>query len=196
MQWRWWVVPQKMGEPGSETWPNEEAMKHGGGMTWQPVTYDPDLNLIYVVTGNPQPVIAHVNRAGDNLFTGVDRRARRRHRQDEVVLPVVAARHARLGLDADAGAVRRRDQRPEAQAARAGRAQRPLLRARSRDGQGAGLVGIREAELVERLRREGPADSQSGEGSAGGRRAGLAESGRRHQLAAAQLQPARPASSM
>ncbi len=69
VQWRWWVVPQKMGDPGSETWPNEEAMKHGGGMTWQPVTYDPDLNLIYVTTGNPQPVIAHKNRAGANLFT-------------------------------------------------------------------------------------------------------------------------------
>lgn len=69
LQWRWYVVPQKMGEPGSETWPNEEAMKHGGGMTWQPITYDPELNLIYVPTGNPQPVIAHVNRKGDNLFT-------------------------------------------------------------------------------------------------------------------------------
>ena len=70
LQWRWYVVPQKKGDPGSETWPNEEAMKHGGGMTWQPVTYDPELNLIYVTTGNPQPVIAHSNRAGDNLFTG------------------------------------------------------------------------------------------------------------------------------
>ena len=70
MQWRWYVVPQKMGEPGSETWPNEDAMKHGGGMTWQPITYDAELNLIYVTTGNPQPVIAHKNRAGDNLFTG------------------------------------------------------------------------------------------------------------------------------
>jgi alcohol dehydrogenase (cytochrome c) len=38
-------------------------------MTWQPVTYDPDLNLIFVTTGNPQPVIAHSNRAGANLFT-------------------------------------------------------------------------------------------------------------------------------
>src|SRR5215831_6358915 len=38
LQWRWWVVPQKADEPGAETWPNEEAMKHGGGMTWQPVT--------------------------------------------------------------------------------------------------------------------------------------------------------------
>ena len=69
MQWRWYVVPQKKGDPGSETWPNEEAAKHGGGMTWQPVTYDPDLNLIYVTTGNPQPVIAYSNRAGANLFT-------------------------------------------------------------------------------------------------------------------------------
>ncbi len=70
LRWKWYVVPQKMGEPGSETWPNEDAMKHGGGMTWQPVTYDPELNHLYVSTGNPQPVIAHKNRAGDNLFTG------------------------------------------------------------------------------------------------------------------------------
>jgi alcohol dehydrogenase (cytochrome c) len=69
LQWRWYVVPQKKGDPGSETWPNEEIMRHGGGMTWQPVTYDPELNLLYVTTGNPQPVIAHANRAGDNLFT-------------------------------------------------------------------------------------------------------------------------------
>jgi alcohol dehydrogenase (cytochrome c) len=68
-QWRWWVVPQKKGEQGSDTWPSEDAMKHGGGMTWQPVTYDPELNLVYVTTGNPQPVIAHKNRAGANLFT-------------------------------------------------------------------------------------------------------------------------------
>ena len=70
MRWKWYVVPQKMGDPGSESWPNEDAMKHGGGMTWQPVTYDPELNHIYVATGNPQPVIAHKNRTGDNLFTG------------------------------------------------------------------------------------------------------------------------------
>jgi alcohol dehydrogenase (cytochrome c) len=70
MKWRWYAVPQKMGDPGSETWPNEEVMKNGGGMTWTPVTYDPALDLIFVTTGNPQPVIAHANRAGANLFTG------------------------------------------------------------------------------------------------------------------------------
>jgi alcohol dehydrogenase (cytochrome c) len=70
LQWRWYTVPQKNGDPGADTWPNEDAMRHGGGMTWQPVTYDPELNLIYVTTGNPHPVIAHRNRAGANLFTG------------------------------------------------------------------------------------------------------------------------------
>ncbi len=69
MQWRWYAVPQKQGDPGSDTWPNEEAGRHGGGMTWQPVTYDPELNLLYVTTGNPQPVIAFRNREGANLFT-------------------------------------------------------------------------------------------------------------------------------
>ncbi|MGH8638770.1 MAG: acido-empty-quinoprotein group A [Burkholderiales bacterium] len=69
-QWRWWVVPQKKGDPGGETWPNEDAMQHGGGMTWQPITYDPTLNHIYVTTGNPQPVLAHKNREGANLYTG------------------------------------------------------------------------------------------------------------------------------
>ncbi len=69
LQWRWYTVPQKKGDPGSETWPNEDMARHGGGMTWQPITYDPELNLIFVATGNPQPVIAHKNRPGNNLFT-------------------------------------------------------------------------------------------------------------------------------
>jgi alcohol dehydrogenase (cytochrome c) len=69
LQWRWYVVPQNAGEPGADTWPSVDAMRHGGGMTWQPVTYDPDLNLIYVATGNPQPVVANANREGANLFT-------------------------------------------------------------------------------------------------------------------------------
>jgi alcohol dehydrogenase (cytochrome c) len=68
LQWKWSVVP-KPGEPGSETWPNADAMAHGGGMTWVPSTYDPELNLVYLGTGNPQPVIAGKRRQGDNLFT-------------------------------------------------------------------------------------------------------------------------------
>ena len=70
IHWRWYTVPQTANDPGVETWPSLDAARHGGGMTWTPITYDPDLNYIYVPTGNPQPVIAHRNRPGDNLFTG------------------------------------------------------------------------------------------------------------------------------
>jgi alcohol dehydrogenase (cytochrome c) len=68
-QWRWHTTPQTMGEPGSETWPDQYSMTHGGGMTWLPPTYDPDLNLLYIATGNPNPVFAPQSRKGDNLFT-------------------------------------------------------------------------------------------------------------------------------
>jgi alcohol dehydrogenase (cytochrome c) len=67
--WRWYVTPQKAGDPGLDTWPNLDMAIHGGGMTWQPITYDPELNIIYVTTGNPQPVVAFKNREGANLYT-------------------------------------------------------------------------------------------------------------------------------
>ena len=146
--WRWYVTPQKEGDPGLDTWPNLDMAKHGGGMTWQPVTYDPELNLIYVTTGNPQPVVAFKNREGANLFTASIVALERRHREDGVVLPVLAARHARLGRDADGGPLRRHDQRPAAQAARAGLAQRPVLRPRSHQRQGRRLDRVHQDELV------------------------------------------------
>jgi len=69
LQWRWYTTPQKPGDPGSETWPDEYAMTHGGGMTWLAPTYDPELNLLYLPTGNPNPVFAPQSRKGDNLYT-------------------------------------------------------------------------------------------------------------------------------
>lgn len=68
VQWHWNTEPRP-GEPGSETWPNKDAMEHGGGMTWLPGSYDPELNLIYWGTGNPNPVHAGQGREGDNLWT-------------------------------------------------------------------------------------------------------------------------------
>jgi glucose dehydrogenase len=44
-------------------------MEHGGGMTWVPGTYDPELNLYYLGTGNPNPVMAGQGRKGANLWT-------------------------------------------------------------------------------------------------------------------------------
>lgn len=68
VQWHWKTEPSP-GEPGAETWPDKDSMEHGGGMTWMPGTYDPELNLIYWGTGNPNPVHAAQGRKGDNLWT-------------------------------------------------------------------------------------------------------------------------------
>jgi acido-empty-quinoprotein group A len=69
IQWRWYTEPDP-GQPGSETWPKDsDAILHGGGMTWMTGTYDPDLNLLYWGTGNPNPVLAGEGRPGDNLYT-------------------------------------------------------------------------------------------------------------------------------
>jgi alcohol dehydrogenase (cytochrome c) len=69
LQWRWYSTPLKKGDPGSETWPDQDSMDHGGGMTWLPGTYDPELNLIYWGTGNANPVYAGQSRQGANLWT-------------------------------------------------------------------------------------------------------------------------------
>jgi alcohol dehydrogenase (cytochrome c) len=66
--WQWNSMPRP-GQPGSETWPDEHAMASGGGMPWLPGTYDPELNLYYVGTGNPNPVLTGQSREGDNLWT-------------------------------------------------------------------------------------------------------------------------------
>jgi acido-empty-quinoprotein group A len=67
-QWKWWTTPRK-GEAGIETWPDEYASAHGTGQPWIPGTYDPQLNLYYIGTGNPNPVMAEKSRKGDNLYT-------------------------------------------------------------------------------------------------------------------------------
>lgn len=68
VQWHWNSEP-KAGEPGAESWPDDDARGHGGGMTWMTGTYDPDLHLVYWGTGNPNPVHAGEARKGDNLWT-------------------------------------------------------------------------------------------------------------------------------
>jgi len=66
--WRFYVVPSK-GEPGSETWPDEEALKYGGGNVWTTGSYDAELNLVYWGVGDPRPTFYGANRLGSNLYT-------------------------------------------------------------------------------------------------------------------------------
>jgi alcohol dehydrogenase (cytochrome c) len=66
--WRFYTVPAA-GEPGSDTWPSSESMTRGGGATWVTGSYDPDLNLLYWGTGNPNPLYYGNDRRGSNLYT-------------------------------------------------------------------------------------------------------------------------------
>jgi alcohol dehydrogenase (cytochrome c) len=67
LAWRFWTIPGP-GEFGSESWPGKLYL-HGGGTTWMPGTYDPELNAIYWGTSNPAPDFEGGVRPGDDLYT-------------------------------------------------------------------------------------------------------------------------------
>jgi alcohol dehydrogenase (cytochrome c) len=65
--WRFWTIPGP-GEFGSSSWPGE-SYKLGGGTTWMPGTFDPELNTIFWGTSNPAPDFDGETRPGDDLYT-------------------------------------------------------------------------------------------------------------------------------
>ena len=83
--WRFYAIPGP-GEPGYETWPDNEMWRAGGGAVWSPAAVDPELGLVYFGTGNangnpkglegqhptkhpgPHPSHAGDLRPGDALF--------------------------------------------------------------------------------------------------------------------------------
>jgi alcohol dehydrogenase (cytochrome c) len=66
--WRFFAVPAP-GEPGSESWPKGSPIwQRGGGAVWLVGASDPDLGLVYYVTGNGVPQLAGEGRPGANLF--------------------------------------------------------------------------------------------------------------------------------
>ncbi len=81
-KWRWFTVPGDPSKPfedasmarAAQTWdPTGKWWEAGGGGTaWDTLTFDPELNLMYVGTGNGSPW-AHRTRSpagGDNLYLG------------------------------------------------------------------------------------------------------------------------------
>ncbi|ABM56215.1 Pyrrolo-quinoline quinone [Verminephrobacter eiseniae EF01-2] len=81
-KWRWFAVPGDPGKPfedesmarAAKTWdPSGKYWEAGGGGTaWDSFAFDPELNLMYVGTGNGSPW-AHKARSpngGDNLYLG------------------------------------------------------------------------------------------------------------------------------
>lgn len=76
--WRTFTVPGDPEEPfesealerAAETWTGEWWKAGGGGTAWDSMAYDPDLDLLYVGTGNGSPW-SHYARSpggGDNLY--------------------------------------------------------------------------------------------------------------------------------
>jgi alcohol dehydrogenase (cytochrome c) len=66
--WRFYTIPGP-GEPGSDTWSDADVLPRGGGAAWVTGSFDPELNLIYWGTGNPNPDYYGGDRQGDNLYT-------------------------------------------------------------------------------------------------------------------------------
>ena len=70
--WEFHTIPGP-GEPGHETWPREGEWSHvweqGGAGVWHVGNADPDLGLVYFVTGNAVPMFGGEARRGDNLYT-------------------------------------------------------------------------------------------------------------------------------
>ena len=189
LQWRWYTHPNKE-DAEAKTWPNIDAMMHGGGMTWGPSTYDPELNLLYLGTGNPQPVIAGKARRETICTPRASSRSiptpgklkwyfqpspHDTHDWDAIEVPML--------ID---GTIGGQPRKLLAQASRNGY----FFVARPDQRQEPGDDEVRQCELGERNRRQRSAHSRSGEDASARWRAGLAEPGRRRQLAAAQLQPA------
>ncbi len=130
LAWRTFTIPAP-GEPGSETWKdNHNAWRVGGGGVWQTASYDP----------GDQPTLFRHRRRLSELRSAVParrqslhrqhHRARRRHRQDRVVLPGDAERALGLRHAEPQDALRRQRQRRAAQGRRELLAQRLLLHAR------------------------------------------------------------------
>jgi alcohol dehydrogenase (cytochrome c) len=69
LEWTFYTIPGP-GEPGHETWPqDDDAWKYGGASIWQTPAVDPELGLVYFSTSNPGPDLNGGVREGDNLFS-------------------------------------------------------------------------------------------------------------------------------
>lgn len=76
--WRFYVVPgnpadgfeNEAMEMAAETWTGEWWENGGGGTAWDSFAYDPDLDLLYIGTGNGSPWSRKIRSpdGGDNLF--------------------------------------------------------------------------------------------------------------------------------
>ena len=68
-QWVFYSTPPAGATEASSDGKKSESGGATGGQMWTTGTYDPDLNLVFVGTGNPTPVLNGAARPGDNPWT-------------------------------------------------------------------------------------------------------------------------------
>jgi alcohol dehydrogenase (cytochrome c) len=66
--WRFWTAPNSPGDAGASSW-SGDSYKHGGDPIWVTGSYDPETNLTYWGTGDPNPGWNGDSRMGDNLYS-------------------------------------------------------------------------------------------------------------------------------
>ena len=122
-------------EMAAKTWTGEWWKIGGGGNAWDGITYDPELNPVYIGTGNGSPWNQKIRSpgGGDNLFlcsiVALDADT------GEYIWHYQTTPGETLGLQLDHGHRARRpdDRRRAAQGADARAEERLLLRDRPRD---------------------------------------------------------------
>ncbi len=66
--WTFYTVPRK-GEPGFETWTENDQWPPLGGAAWNTASYDAELGLVYFSTGQPTPWTTASRGPGDSLYS-------------------------------------------------------------------------------------------------------------------------------
>jgi alcohol dehydrogenase (cytochrome c) len=66
--WTFYTIPGRE-DPGAETWDWNADFPPAGGATWNTISYDPELNLVYAPTGQPSPWTTATRGLGDSLYT-------------------------------------------------------------------------------------------------------------------------------
>ena len=66
--WTFYTAPRK-GEPGFETWTENEQWPPLGAAAWNTASYDAELKLVYFSTGQPTPWTTASRGPGDSLYS-------------------------------------------------------------------------------------------------------------------------------
>jgi alcohol dehydrogenase (cytochrome c) len=66
--WTFYTIPGP-DDPGAETWDWDAAFPPAGAATWNTISFDPELNLVYAPTGQPSPWTTATRGLGDSLYT-------------------------------------------------------------------------------------------------------------------------------